>query len=130
MLQNNQPIDKFIDELIKGRKTKLFSPELPLSLHFTIQQEYESHNLPAIDLHGFDSDMSKWSQFIEDSYRRVHRKITFDDQMRMTRLLNVLDGNAKKAIFSIGSNGIFYATALETLKRDFLNHLLVAHKRL
>ena len=50
--------------------------------------------------------------------------------MRMTRLLSVLDGDDKKAIFSIGSNGIFYATALKTLKRDFGNPLLVAHKRL
>ena len=50
--------------------------------------------------------------------------------MRMTRLLSLLDGDAKKAIFSIGSNGIFYATALKTLKRDLGNPLLVAHERL
>ena len=41
-----------------------------------------------------------------------------------------LQGDAKKAILSTGSNGIFYATALETLKRDFGNPLLVAHKHL
>ena len=50
--------------------------------------------------------------------------------MRMTRLLSVLDGDAKKAAFSIGGNGIFYATALKTLKRDFGNLILVSHKRL
>ena len=60
----------------------------------------------------------------------VHRKITFNDNMRMTRLLSVLDGDAKKAAFSIGGNGIFYATALKTLKRDFGNLILVFHKRL
>ena len=50
--------------------------------------------------------------------------------MRMTRLLSVLDGDAKKAAFSIGSNGIFYVTALKTLKRDFGNLIVVSHKRL
>ena len=60
----------------------------------------------------------------------VHRKITFNDNMRMTRLLSVLDGDAKKAAFSIGGNGIFYATALKTLKRDFGNLILVSQKRL
>ena len=58
------------------------------------------------------------------------RKITFDNNVRMTRLLSVLDGDAKKAVFSIGSNGIFYATALKALKRDFGHPLLLAHKRL
>lgn len=42
----------------------------------------------------------------------------------MERLLSVLDGEAKKAISSVGTSGIFYAAALKTLKRDFGNHLL------
>ena len=130
MLQNNEPIDKFIDELIEWKETKKASSELPSSLHFTIQQKYESCNLPPIDLHSFDGVASKWPQFIEDFYRRDHRKITFDDNMRMTRLLSVLHGDVKKAVFSIENNGIFYATALKTLKRDFGNPLLVSHKRL
>ena len=40
--------------------------------------------------------------------------------MRPTRILNVLDG---EAVFSMGSNGIFSATALKTLKRHFGNPL-------
>ena len=75
LLQNNKPIDKFNDDLIEGKETKLTSTELPLSLHFTIQQEYESHKLTPTDLHRFDGDVSKWPQFI-DFYRRVHRKTT------------------------------------------------------
>ena len=130
LLQNNEPIDKFIDELIERKERKIPSSELPSRLHFTIEQEYESHNLPPTDLHIFDGDASKWQQFTEDFYRRVHRKITFDDNMRITGLISVLDADAKKAVFSIGSNGIFYATALKTLKRDLGNPLLVAHERL
>ena len=97
-------------------------------MHFAIQQEYKSCNLRPIDLHRFDSNASKWPQFIVDFYRRVHRKITFNDNMKMTRLLSVLDGDVKKAVSSIGSNGMFYATALKTLERDFGNLLLVAHR--
>ena len=65
---------------------------------------------------------------IEDFYRRVHRKITFNDNMKMTLLLSVLDGDVKKAVSSIGSNGMFYAIALKTLEQDFGNLLLVANR--
>ena len=37
LLQNNRTIDEFLDKLIEGKETKLLSPELLLSLHFTIQ---------------------------------------------------------------------------------------------
>ena len=50
--------------------------------------------------------------------------------MRMTRLLSVLDGEAKKAVKTIGTSGIFYATALKTLKRDFGSPFLISHFRL
>ena len=49
LLQNNEPIDKSIDELTEEKETKILSSELPSILHFTIQQEYESRNLPPID---------------------------------------------------------------------------------
>ena len=48
----------------------------------------------------------------------------------MTRLLSVLDGEAKKAVETIGTSGIFYATALKILKRDFGSPLLISHFRL
>ena len=41
---------------------------------------------------------------------------SLDDNLRMDHLLSVLDGDAKRSIQSIGSSGIFYATALKTLK--------------
>ena len=39
--------------------------------------------------------------------------------MRMERLLSVLKGEAKRAVEGIGTNGIFYPTALKLLKREF-----------
>ena len=46
------------------------------------------------------------------------------------RLLSVLDGEAKKAVETIGTSGIFYATALKTLKREFRSPLLISLFRL
>ena len=48
----------------------------------------------------------------------------------MERLISVLEGDAKKAICSIGTQSIFYATALKTLKRDFGNPVVVAHLKI
>ena len=50
--------------------------------------------------------------------------------MRMERLLYALEGEAKKFVESIGCEGIFYATALKSLKRDFGNPLLVSHLKI
>ena len=44
----------------------------------------------------------------------------------MERLLSTLEGEAKKSVESIGCEGIFYATALKSLKRDFGNPVLVS----
>ena len=49
--------------------------------------------------------------------------------MRLERLLNVLKRETKKLVESIGKSGIFYATALKTLKRDFGNVFTVAHMK-
>ena len=48
----------------------------------------------------------------------------------MTYLLSVLDGEAKKAIEAVGTCGLFYPSALKTLKGEFGNTLLVSHLRL
>ena len=48
----------------------------------------------------------------------------------MERLLSVLTGEAKKGVECIGTSGIFYATALKSLKRDFGNKTVVTHAKL
>ena len=45
-------------------------------------------------------------------------------------MLSVLEGEAKRSVESIGINGIFYATALKTLKRDFGNPIVIAHLKM
>ena len=39
----------------------------------------------------------------------------------MEHLLSVLEGDAKRVVSATGRNGLFYATALKTLKREFGN---------
>ena len=70
------------------------------------------------------------NSFIENFDRRVHFKLSFTDNDRMERLLSVLTGEAKKGVECIGTAGIFYASALKTLKRDFGNITVVAHSKL
>ena len=50
--------------------------------------------------------------------------------MRMMRLLNVLRGDAKPSVESIGKGKFFYATALKSLKRDFGNAFYFSHTKL
>ena len=50
--------------------------------------------------------------------------------MRMERLINVLDGDAKCAVAAVGYSGLFYASALKPWKQDFGNLLLVSYKKI
>ena len=48
----------------------------------------------------------------------------------MDHLMNSLDGEAKKSVKTVGTNGYFYATVFKVLKRDFGNLLVVLHLKL
>ena len=86
-------------------------------------------HLPAIELIRFDGSPARWPEFIDSFHQNIHSKVTFTDNIRM-RLISLLDGDAKKAVQSIGSNGLFYASALKSLKSNFGNPLLVATFRM
>ena len=98
-------------------------------MHFVLKEEI-GRTLSSIDLTKFDGNPSKWPEFIDNFKTRVHNKAKFIDLVRMERLISVLEGDAKKAICSIGTQSIFYATALKTLKRDFGNPVVVAHLKI
>ena len=95
-----------------------------------MQKDIESHSLPPIYVLRFDGDPSKWPEFIDNLKTRVHMKVTFNYSMRMERLHSVFDGYAKKAVSSIGTNSIFYAAALKTLKQEFGHPIVVANLKL
>ena len=95
-----------------------------------LQLEYESKCLPVMELFRFDGDPCKWPDFIQNFKNRVHDKRSFTDDIRMERLLSVLDGEAKRTVTSIGRSGLFYATAMKTLKSNFGNPMVVSFLKL
>ena len=86
--------------------------------------------MPPIDLLRFSGKPAEWREFIEKNFSPVHQKCSFDDNLRKLRLINVLDGEAKRVVATIGSNGVFYATALKTLKKNFGDPLLVEYLKI
>ena len=55
---------------------------------------------------------------------------SFDNNLKMGHLLSALHGDAERSRQSIGSSGIFYATALKALKHDYGDPIIASHRRL
>ena len=60
----------------------------------------------------------------------MHNKISFRDSVNMDRSLSVLDGEAKRSVSAIEQDGLFYASALKLLKREFVNPLMISYLKL
>ena len=123
-------VDSFIEYLVEGKETVINHVAKHLTPQEAIKQELELRNLPPVDLIRFDGNPIYWPEFIDNFYHRVHKKSSFNDSLRMIHLINSLDGEAKKLVKSVGTNGYFYATALKVLKKDFGNPLVVSHLKL
>ena len=96
-----EPIDSFIDRLVEGQETKISECEKDLDAKTALKLEFESRHLPVVPLHRFSGDASHWPEFTECFYMHVHCKSSLDDNIRMTYLLSILDGEAKKAIEAV-----------------------------
>ena len=126
--QQIEPVDLFIDLLVKGQEIiSDTSSREDNTLLSAVHQHLEAKNLPPIELLTFDGNPSCWPEFIENFKIMVHLKTTFNDTIRMERLLSVLRGEAKRSVESIGRNGIFYETTLKCLKRESGNPNVVTH---
>ena len=95
-----------------------------------LQLRYESKCLPVIELFRFDENPCIWPDFIQNFQNRVHDKRSFVNEIRMERLLSVLDGETKRTVISIGRNGHFYATAMKTIKSNFGNPMVISFLKL
>ena len=123
-------IDSFIDLLGEGKETAFSFNEDNLSMAQLLQWEFETRNLPAIELVRFDGNPCKWPDFIQNFKSRVHDKRSFNDSIRMERLISVLNGEAKWVVTSVGQSGIFYASAHKTLKRNFSKPAVLSYMKL
>ena len=70
-----------------------------------MHQHIEAKDLPP--LLAFDGNPSCWPEFTENFKIMVHLKTTFNDTIRMERLLSVLRGEGKKSVEYIWRNGIY-----------------------
>ena len=127
-----EPIDKFIDELLEGQEVSSseLDPTPALSIANALKKELESRHLPLVDFLTFYGNPNKWPKFIENFKTRVYNKVSFTNTMRMKRLLSVLKGEVKRVVEGLGTNGIFYPTALELLKRESGNPVVVCHLKM
>ena len=97
LIYSKEPIDTFIYDVIEGEESILQDANKVLPTSFLLQREFETRDLPAINLMCFNRDSKQWPNFIQNFKHRVHNKISFSDSVCMDRLLTVLDGEAKRA---------------------------------
>ena len=81
-----------------------------------LKLEFESLSLPVVPLFSFNGNASKWPEFIESFYTRVRCKSSFDDSMRMTYLISVVDSEAKIAIEAIGKKWLILCKYSKNIK--------------
>ena len=69
-LNQRKTIGSFIDDLAQGQETNFSSKpsEFVLEAKLAIQQDFESHNLPRINLCHFNGNSSNWPELIECFY--------------------------------------------------------------
>ena len=129
-ITSQKAVHKFIDNLVEGLETSLTQSNHNLNISLALKQEYECHYSPPIELHTFAGNLSEWPEFISNFQNRIQKQVSFNDSMRMERLVSALEGEAKKSVESIGCEGIFCATVLKSLKQDFGNPVLVSHLKI
>ena len=86
----------------------------------------EQQRLPPLELFKFTGKPIEWPKLVERVRDQIHNKNTLTDSDHMAYLFQNLNGEAKKAVESLGVTGHSYPTALKTLKRQFGNPKSVA----
>lgn len=114
----------------ESQETKAFSSLKRNSYKAKLKLEFDSRYLPAVPLFYFSGNASQLPVFIKKVYFHGHRKLSFDSSIKMTYIMNTLEGAAKRPIRAGGTSGLFYANALTILKPEFRNTLLLAHRRI
>ena len=70
------------------------------------------------------------SQSLFRALKRVHLKSSFNGNTRINRLISILNGEVKRIICAIGSNGVLDTYALKALKKVFGNLYTVSYLKL
>ena len=70
------------------------------------------------------------ADFIKNFKSRFQDERSLNDFIRMERLITMSDGEAKRAVTSIGKGGVCYASSLKTLKGNLGNPVAVSYMKL
>ena len=87
-ITTRESIDKFIHDLVEGIETFLPQSNLNSNNDLALKQEYECCQFPPTELRWFGGSPPEWQEFISNFQNMIHEKVSFDDSMRMERLLN------------------------------------------
>ncbi len=116
-IQVEEPVDAFIEKLRDDQDTvfQLTFTGLQTDSSVALLRAQEQQRLPPLELFKFTGKPIKWPKFIERFCDQIHNKTTLTDSDRMAYLFQNLDGEAKKAVESLGVTCHSYASALKTL---------------
>ena len=112
---------------MEGQETRISECEKDLDAKTALKIEFASRQLPAVPLYRFNGDASHCPEIIERFYMCIHCNLHSMTTSEWLTSLVYLDSEAKKAIEAVDTCGLFYVSALKTLKKEFGNTLIVAH---
>ena len=100
-------MDAFIDRLREGHETffQLNLTSLQVDSSMALLRAQEQQRLPPLELFKFTGKSIEWPKFIERFRDQIHNKTTLTNSDRMAYLFQNLDGEAKKAVESLGVTG-------------------------
>ena len=112
---------------MEGQETRISECEKDLDAKTALKIEFASRQLPLVPLYRFNGDASHCPGIIERFYMHIHCNLHSTTTSEWLTSLVYLDSEAKKAIEAVKTCGLFYVSALKTLKKEFGNTLIVAH---
>ena len=74
LIPGKEPVDAFIDNLIEGKESIIQDVNKVFPTSLLLQREFETRDLPTINLMSFGGDSKQWTNFIQNFKHRVHNK--------------------------------------------------------
>ena len=86
--------------------------------------------LPKIQLQRFDGNIANWASFWERFEVTVDRNKGLADVEKLSYLLSMLDGAAKRVVQGLPLTGVNYVAAVQTLKQRFGNRQAIVNSHM
>ena len=130
LISCKEPVETFIDNVIEGEESIIQDINKLIPTSLILQRDFETRDLLAINSMRFGGVSKQWPNFIQNFKHHVHSKKSFSGSVCIDCLLSVLDSEVKRAVSAIRQGGLFNASALKLLKREFGNPLMISYLKL